>query len=279
MSGANLWLLAALAISGWGIAGAIVVHAITSWSDERRGIRQYPEHNNETTHEGDSPAHDQQPAGIVLKPPITKPNSDEQRHRGEERRFWERQIRVSKGLNWITLAAAVVAAGGLLALYRSIVDAEDATVRANRAWLLADGPNAPTGKSPAGTVVIEEFVNITNVGREPASDVRNYLRTFWLTPVTHTKEDGTIGVDMRKQSYQLNDTCDYTSDGPQMGTIFPRPAPYVANGDREQVKSGLFGFQGCVSYTTFGTRHYTRFCFILANNWSVCEGEGQEWAN
>jgi hypothetical protein len=55
-----------------------------------------------------------------------------------ERSFWERQIRVAKGLNWITLFAGIVAVGGLVALYRSITDAEDATIRANRAWLMAD---------------------------------------------------------------------------------------------------------------------------------------------
>ena len=45
--------------------------------------------------------------------------------------------------------------------------------------------------------------------------------------------------------------------------------------------SKYYGFQGCVSYYTFFTPHYTQFCEVLLPNgsWGLCQGQGQQWAN
>lgn len=180
-----MWLVTALAISGWGIAGTIIIHAITSSSENRRDI--------------DAP---------------------EDRHRAAERSFWERQIRVSKWLNGITLFAGAVAVGGLFALYWSITDAEDATVRANRAWIMADHVSAIPGMNAEKMKTIQAWFEITNIGKEPASDVRTFIRPFWLTPI---KNDNSINMDI--QQYSVNDTCEYTSKQGSLGVVWPRPIP------------------------------------------------------
>jgi hypothetical protein len=258
-----VWIVAALAISGWGIAGTIIIHAITSWS--------------ETAGKSDS-----QPEGRAREPSIIELHPAEERHRAAERSFWERQIRVAKGLNWITLFAGIVAVGGLVALYRSITDAEDATIRANRAWLMADHVSIIPGTNAERMKTIQAWFEITNIGKEPASDVRTYIKPFWLTPV---KNGNSIDMDMQK--YNANDTCEYTSKQGSLGVVWPRPIPVGEQGPIVVADPGFengsmyYGFQGCVSYYTFSTLHYTRFCEVLVANgsWSLCQGQGQQWAN
>jgi hypothetical protein len=120
----------------------------------------------------------------------------EQQHRIDERAFWERQIRVAKWLNAITACAALVGGLGLIAVYWQISDSEDATVRANRAWLLVDSPDFIMGK--IGEVnSITPLLKIVNIGKEPASSVKNFIRPFWLTPNTRTDAVGNLAIDAR----------------------------------------------------------------------------------
>jgi hypothetical protein len=88
--------------------------------------------------------------------------SDEQKHRAAERRFWERQITIAKWLNGISAGAAAVALIGLLFLYRSIVGADDATVRANRAWLAPAFRTLAWPLERGGPVGIQ--IHVQNVG-------------------------------------------------------------------------------------------------------------------
>jgi hypothetical protein len=49
----------------------------------------------------------------IVNTPMTKPASDEEQWHNEQKRYWERQIRLSKWLNWVTGVAATIALGGL----------------------------------------------------------------------------------------------------------------------------------------------------------------------
>lgn len=283
----------AFLILGWGLLGAIITHAITS-GNQTGDVGKRPKQHDDPAENADEPTDSNNPQWAGFKRLVAKMHSEESRHNSKERRFWKRQVRISYWLNWITFFAGVVAWIGLGFLYKSIVDAENATAFANRAWLLVDGPTALIGNS--GTVeTIEEQINITNIGKEPAADVRNYLRPFWLIPVTHPRLEGGTDIDMREQVYKTNDTCDYVDSGGDMGTLWPRVAPYVANeAGPKRVDPGFdggtvfYGFQACVRYTTFSEPHYTRVCYVFTPKvitqkntwiWSLCQGKGQQWAN
>jgi hypothetical protein len=217
----------------------------------------------------------------------------EQQTRIDERAFWDRHIRVAKWLNAITACAAVVGGLGLLAVYRQISESEDATVRANRAWLLVDSPSVIAGKS--GEVeTLAPLLNITNIGKEPASMVRSLIRPFWITPTRNADEVGNIAIDARNMVFVKNDTCDLVANAGGVGTIWPRNAPVTVSETNGAAHKGFangsefYGLQACVSYMTFGQLRHTRICVYYAQMireqpnswaWSYCQGEGQQWAD
>lgn len=220
--------------------------------------------------------------------------AEEKEHRTKENIFWDRQIRITKWLNWITAFAGIVAVGGLAALYKSIGDAEFATVRANRAWLVVTNPSAQL-RNDGGVEEIAPFLQIINVGNEPAMDLSIYIRSFWIAPGYILDRSGSRRFDAEKFTFVDNDTCGDTDRGIKVDVLWHKDVPTIVNANFERTKPGfdsgtdIYVVQACVYYKTFRTIHYTRVCYFDAvetpgqqaktQKWSRCQGEGQQWAN
>jgi len=120
----------------------------------------------------------------------------------EQKTNREKQLRVAKILNWVTVGAAIVALGGLVFLGRSLniasdanKTARDALVASSRAWLTAtvtlDEPPHPHSPGPSltfnkdGTASLNAFVVLKNIGHSPASGIYVDARMF---PPRYTNE-------------------------------------------------------------------------------------------
>jgi hypothetical protein len=157
-------IIGAVLISGL----AVIIYLLQRY--RRRNRKAYENLNNTNN----SVSHIQEPSA--------RPYNEEQ-HKIAERSFWKRQSRSAKYLNIITLVAALV---GLMSLYfirQQLIDAKEATIRANRAWLLLDEPLIFAGESPSGIETIDPTINIYNIGKKPASDVKFYTYQFWVTTI------------------------------------------------------------------------------------------------
>jgi hypothetical protein len=140
-----------------------------------------------------------------------RPPSAEHEHHAAERRFWERQLSTARWLNFITAGGGAVALVGLLFLYLSIADAEDATMRANRAWLapsfmMLNGPLESGG--PADVAI-----HVQNVGREPATGVRYRIHDYTAQYIPH----GPAGAAPYNAIASPNTTCEGSNPTPLTG--------------------------------------------------------------
>ena len=178
-------------------------------------------------------------------------------------------------------------------IYKSISDAEYATVRANRAWLLVT-PNAPGYAKSENADTVIPFINVRNIGKEPAFEARLFIRPGWITPFPHFTQNGVRIYDGRAMLFKTNDTCLYTGGQQALGAIWPEDTPLTADGESGEVAKGfstgtdLYVIQACISYTTFQTVHYSRVCYVYIPGdirdrktwkWSACQGHGQQWAD
>ena len=116
--------------------------------------------------DGSPPSVDQQPVGTTPQASISYNQHAEMEHRAKGRENLDRQIWVSKSLNFITAGAAMVALIGLLILYATLSDARKATVLANRAWIV------PIGLVVSGQIAGDKDLGLqvlyNNLGRGPA---------------------------------------------------------------------------------------------------------------
>ena len=224
------------------------------------------------------------------QPPVAQPSPEERRHRAHERLYWRKQLRVSQCLNILTGAAGSVALIGLAFVYKGVVDNEDATARANRAWIAIDNPQFIRFPNVPGDEM-DAYINFVNVGREPASNVKNRNEFFWFTPEFESKNV----IEMNKQILPSNNTCTDIKDGGAMGTVWAGKAqPYSGNGVPVRVDIDFFtgrkwyGYHGCFAYETFGKIHHTSYCRIFEANpplppaqwrWALCPGAAQEKAD
>jgi hypothetical protein len=178
------------------------------WAEKdrkRRYIRREPESNSNIEVSTNYQVHR---LSSVTQPEDPKRKNDEA---GDGSSFWN----LTYNCTWkfISFLATITVDGILLAgvtgllvfialLQWQTLQSTDVTlrttlVRANRAWLLAESPAAPTG-TINGIESITPYISIVNIGKEPSSDVETYLRPFWLA-VNYDKNNTTKSVDMRRQ--------------------------------------------------------------------------------
>jgi hypothetical protein len=231
-----------------------------------KNIRQPGHDQNELSEENGNPATHEQPKGISLKPSINAPSAEEHEHHTHERRFWDRQIRIAKWLNGITLVSAIVALLGLIALYLSIIGADDSTLRANRAWI-APGPmvlNWPLEQ--LGPVRIA--LHIENTGREPAIDIAYAFNEFLVPYIPEGPGNRIIT--------QVNKTCDGLHPTAAEGMVLYPAKSNVAilsgfedtPANREiaakaRNREDSLIVEGCIAYRTFGATHMSKFRYFL----------------
>jgi hypothetical protein len=146
--------------------------------------------------------------------------TEDARHALAERSFWNRQIIVATWLNIITGIAACVGIATLVLVREQVIDAKEATIRANRAWLLLDDPSYTISKSPSGVETIDPMIAIHNIGKEPATDVRLYTNPFLVPISTHQDEVGRMSVDMRTVPFPRNNTCLLVHSQTSLGVVW-----------------------------------------------------------
>lgn len=145
------------------------------------GSKQKPVKRNEqespSSNHHDIPANHQSEWPIVNSP-MTKPASDKEQWRNEQKRNWERQICLSKWLNWVTGGAALIALGALYFVYLQADSARTAADIARqgfeesvktfrleqRAWIL---PKDNRIRTSPDTLHLE--FQVSNSGKVPAS--------------------------------------------------------------------------------------------------------------
>jgi len=124
---------------------------------------------------------------VVNRSP-TKPGAEDEKWRAEQRRLGERQLRVAKWLNWITIVAAIVAGAGIYVLYATLgvtqLAANAAKTQADtaqqeleishRPWVASVRPaevTAPFVFAKTGGATVEITVPIKNTGTSTAINV------------------------------------------------------------------------------------------------------------
>ncbi len=158
-------------------------------SDKGDKIEQGTHAATETDQPTDQPQRD----AAALNPEPPKPPTPEEQWQAEQREFFRRQIRVAKGLNWITLVATVVAGAALIFLYKTQIDtgtaADAAKIQAKAALVAAqtsdrqflDTERPWMGVKVVGPSVIHDDrmgirLVFANGGHSPA----NYVWIEWI---------------------------------------------------------------------------------------------------
>ena len=94
-----------------------------------------PRQHDKPTYYHHTPSTDQRNKWATLYSQCINSSSKESDHQAAEERFWERQLRLSRWLNWITAGAGAIALIGLCFVNKSIKHADQGTIDANRAWI------------------------------------------------------------------------------------------------------------------------------------------------
>jgi hypothetical protein len=185
----------------------------------------------------------------------------------DENEFQNRQLRISKWLNWITGLGAIAALAGLWFLNESIQSADRATFVSNRAWI------GPLGAALVGDLLpdkpLKAVIRTYNSGKTPALDyqIRYHLRNIRGELIDNGKARQLIDADK---------ICAYDEPDPSGGVMYP----YVSdNGVDEEIPLNpptpenkkvydefIFGgwtlvLEVCASYVTFGEPHNSAMCY------------------
>ena len=192
-----------------------------------------------------------------------KQEAQEANYKTPEALLAYRQLCASKWLNRITGIGTIVALGGLGFLGKSIIDAEDATIQANRALV------SPLSFYFTQDAVVGQSIPIRfeyrNIGRQPTNDTKISV-FFDTTPITP-------GLDMRTTAV-MNDTfCETNPPTERLGTVYPvqeqssmtmNTRIQKINWDTEMDQSTkALRMRECITYVTFGQHHKTWFCEIF----------------
>ena len=96
----------------------------------------------------------QQREGANVNSAIAHPSPNDDQWREEQKRYWERQIRISKWLNWITIGGGIIALGALGAVYGQLQTMKTSLHTTERAWVTIKAAQA---KPPIATGGIPEI--------------------------------------------------------------------------------------------------------------------------
>ena len=222
--------------------------------------------SNHTTDPSDDVSKAEDPPGDI---PRCEPYVAEEKRRAEERIFWERQLRLGRCLNWITLGAAIVGLIGLGFVYLSLRSADFATKEANRAWLAPE--NFSFGDFVSGQPIT--ITGIThNIGKEPALWPSFEYPLAGVLPISPEalRFNGLIKVpdiDMCPPSLVPIEGNVIFPDQKYPYDIQVRPDSkgYPTESQFKDILEGraVFYLRSCVAYKTFSERHTSPFCYYL----------------
>jgi hypothetical protein len=218
-----------------------------------------------------------------------QPSPEYKGHKTKEAEFWERQVAVSCTLNIVTAIAAVFAAAAAGGVIWSVIVARDATIDANRAWIMPIF--AHIGLPLQLKQPIQFSIDYQNVGRAPATHIHSRFDAGYFD--VPPNEDGS------KIKVRQNVTCDGLMPDETGGTEFPIPSNLPANErgphnlDGNSMNSNIahklvvdqamlngrhrFYVQGCIAYSTMEIPGRSKFCFYFrqdGNNYDLLECPG-----
>jgi hypothetical protein len=175
---------------------------------------------------------------------------------------WRRQIRASWWLNWITLAAAIIAIGTVIVLIYTLIDARKATVEANRAWV------APRTAFLRRALVLNDHpafrIVYDNVGKEPALNLSMLSQVIIVDAAALIRSLGEPSYS--DVAMQENSTCAHDTIHQGAEIIWPSSRPEVySNSSMENsadpiiTQEVLDGQQAIVIKGCFYMKHFTKF--------------------
>ena len=202
---------------------------------------------------------------------ISRQTAEMQHHNAAEVIVWRRQIRANWWLNWITLAAAIIAIGTVMVLIYTLIDARKATVEANRAWV------APRTAFLRRALVLNDHpafrIVYDNVGKEPALNLSMLSQVIIVDAAALIRSLGQPNYS--DVAMQENSTCAHDTIHQGAEIIWPssRPEGYsnssMENSDdpviTQEVLDGrqAIVIKGCFLYETFHEIHRSAFCFFF----------------
>jgi hypothetical protein len=207
----------------------------------------------------------------AVNPTVAQPHSKEDQWHSDEKANWERQIRISKWLNWITAVGVVAAVCAFVPLYIQMRAAQVTAQTAidqlhmmqasfqttERAWVTVKDSHIElpiaTGENPVITTKLQ------NTGHSPALKVR--LRQVYIL------QDKLPEGQMPKIEFMGDESLGLVGPGGFMRSTIARGEP-LTEIQTTLLKSGkvsIFNL-GTVTYVDiFNISHETNFCFMLRN--------------
>lgn len=215
----------------------------------------------------------------------------ERQARTEEIESAKSLVKAAQKLNIITKAGVFFSFLSFLAVAGSVWYARDATIEANRAWVIFDSPRLIVQYITPQRPTFDASLRWFNNGNGPAAEAKSHLEPFWYRPIV---DDHGV-IDMNKQHFPPNDICGVVNGTNDRGTIWPNepPGSNLINMPTEPPPDfyqsrALYAFHGCTTYRVFGEIKQTRICEFLTPtpgkpfsrwNWSFCPGPGQNDAS
>jgi hypothetical protein len=251
------WLM--ILIGGLGLALEYLQKNPSEQKGKNRNDQKQPckHHQNVPTN--------QQREWPVIDSPMTQPSANDKKWQDEEKRYWERQIRIAQWLNWITGVAGVIALIGLSFVYSQTVSTrlaaeaaaqqaalmEKSMKLAERAWVGATSkdmmilmPGIPmkvkvvfknSGKTPA--INVQTFGKLVQMNRELPAEL------FERTPLPSTRERGFALAP------NVDSHSPFTGEIPKLQMI--------------KDKKVFVYFYGQITYEDiFRGSHWTKFCGV-----------------
>ena len=199
----------------------------------------------------------QQREGADVDSAIAHPSPNDDQWHEEQKRYWERQIRVSKWLNWITVGGGIVALGGLIAVYAQLQMMKTSLRTTERAWVTIQGPKlqAPLAIGEIPSV----YVRIQNSGRSPALKVK--LRHSFGMP--DMLAEGPMPPEEPPSTD--DESSSVIAPGEYQISIVPFGSPlteeYLAH--LKKGESTVFTYGTVTYFDIFDVKHQTNFCLSL----------------
>lgn len=168
------------------------------------------------------------------------------------------QIRVAQRLNWLTGIAAVFAFVAAVAVWRSVLEAREATIDANRAWIAPIDASLehPLSKDDDKVMV---SVSVLNTGHSPALDTV-YSAIIDAAPDGHISDKRPCASTIPKKGQAALFPSDHLGGALSFSAQFPTDKNPIA--DVMAARQILY-VMGCSAYRTMGQTHHTGFCFYL----------------
>lgn len=191
-----------------------------------------------------------------------------------------KEMAVIRWAKWSALGACAGAIAGLAAIVGLIFQlrsGEEAIVEANRAWVVPQGPVTDITPIPGKSVMVR--FGLQNVGREPAFRRGNYV-SFDVVSTSESQKPLETSATRPPSCDAVPDELPppiYPAQGLSTGFFAQTGANGVVWTNALATGTQTLRARGCVSYYTFGVRHFTWFCNVFTPAMSS-DGTTKIWA-